>query len=176
LWSWKPKAAEKLGVPEVVAKPEAAPVEEPAKVEEPAPAPPPEQAAQVEEPEVPTTEPTAPKVTWQELEAGLSPNTRTFLSMLQSRTRLTISAAQDALGLPQGKAVGGMIGALTQKATKLDLPLPFSSVKSRSGQRMWAWLPSVAKKLGIETVVKEAVAEEAEPVEAKVEEPGGSRT
>jgi len=185
MWAWKPKAAEKLGVPAPVAKEEPAAEVEVPKAEEPAPKPnkkPATKRAKAEksqaapspaaEPEK-RAEPPAPEkptITWTEFEAGLSENTRIFLSMLQTRTRLTMSAAQEALGLPKGKAVGGMIGALTQKATKFGFELPFSSVKSRGGQRMWAWLPSVAKKLGIEAVVKEA-APEPEPVEAKVEEP-----
>ena len=102
----------------------------------------------------------APKVPWATFVAGLSRNTRIFLDVLESRGRLTITAAQAALGVAP-KGVGGITGALARKAANHDMPLPYSTAKSKTGQRMWIWRPAVAAKLGIEPPAKAAAADSA---------------
>ena len=193
LWAWRPKAAEELGVP-VPEKVEEAEPQEPAvqatEAEKPAPqkrpakkAPAEKKAVKVEEtipvaeapgpePEKATEpEPTIPRITWQEFEAGLSPKTRAFLSMLQSRTRLTVTAAQEALAIPR-KGVGGLVGAFSRKAARFGFELPFSPGTSSSGQHMWTWRASAAEKMGIpDAVVYEAGAEAVPEPEKPAGEP-----
>ncbi len=90
----------------------------------------------------------AKKPSWTTFEAGLSPQTRTFIGLVQRRGRLTMTDARSELGL-KAKGIGGMTGALSRKAQSVGMELPFSAGKTRSGQRMWAWRPKAAAELGV---------------------------
>ncbi len=98
-----------------------------------------------------------PKVPWPTFVSGLSRNTRIFLDLLESRGRLTISAAQEALAVAP-KGVGGITGALARKAQNYEMPLPFSTAHPKSGQRMWIWRPKIAAQLGIQSPSPEGAA------------------
>ena len=111
----------------------------------------------------------AKTITWQEFEVGLSEQTRTFLALVQSRTRVTMKTVSEALSLP-GKALGGITGAFARKAARYGFEVPYTQAKSPTGQRMWIWRPSVAKKLGISADVAEP------PAEPEPEAPARTKT
>ena len=67
---------------------------------------------------------------------------------MQARSRLTLSSAQEDLGIPSD-GVGEVVDAFAEKAAGFGFDLPYTSVKTKTGQRMWIWRPAVAKELGI---------------------------
>ncbi len=82
-------------------------------------------------------------MSWARFEGTLTNNTRRFLAELQKRGRLTLTQAINLLvlqdGREPGKSVGGMIGAMSRKASNHGVPLPFETTENKFGERMWVW-------------------------------------
>ena len=58
-----------------------------------------------------------PDVTWEEVMATLTPQTLKFLELVREKRQVTMSQAIKALGLTNPKALGGLTGALSRKAS-----------------------------------------------------------
>ena len=135
IWNWRPSVARKLGIPEQVVEevvekePVEAPVAKRAAFKKKAPAP--------QEP-----------LSWEQFFNALPEQTRTFIGLVQARSRLTMSSAQEALGIPE-EGVTEVVDAFAEQAVGSGFDLPYTSVKTKTGQRMWIWRPAVAKELGI---------------------------
>ena len=76
--------------------------------------------------------------TWEAFEVGLTENHRKFLGIVESRGPIGLVAVAESLALP-GKAIGGLVGSLVRKAANRGVTLPFETVPTESGDRVWKW-------------------------------------
>ena len=79
---------------------------------------------------------------WGAFVATLSPTTQSFLALLEAKGEVTMAQAVKHLKLKQNKAMGGLTGALSRKAARNGIALPFKQSQNRKGQRTWVWSPS----------------------------------
>ncbi len=83
--------------------------------------------------------PAAPKLTWEQLLATLTPQTQEFLRLLEGQGKVTMAQAVKALKLRQNKSMGGLTGALSRKARGAGVALPYHQAKNKKGERIWVW-------------------------------------
>ena len=83
--------------------------------------------------------------TWEELEVTLSATTRKFLALVATKGKIGLAEALEELGLPGGKSLGGLTGALARKAGNRGIELPYEQHKDGDGVRMWVAKASAAE-------------------------------
>lgn len=81
----------------------------------------------------------APDDQWTTYFNALPEPSRRFLTLLESRGRLTVDEAVSELGLKSSKAMGGLTGAMARWAPKHGIELPFEKSKDDDGNRCWTW-------------------------------------
>ncbi len=85
--------------------------------------------------------PDSPTMNWEAFMETLTPATQEFIGLVRDNGKLTMTQAVKALKMSQNKAMGGLTGALSRKAARNGIELPYRQVKTRSGERMWVWKP-----------------------------------
>ncbi len=83
--------------------------------------------------------PASPTMEWDSFLETLTPTTQEFLSLIKDNGKLTMTDAVKKLKMSQNKAMGGLTGALSRKAARNGLELPFRQLKTREGERVWVW-------------------------------------
>lgn len=76
---------------------------------------------------------------WRAYLDGLSENSRRFLTLLEQRGRLTLEEALEQLGLPGGKALGGITGPIGRWTPKNGFSVPYATHEDPHGVRYWVW-------------------------------------
>lgn len=83
--------------------------------------------------------PSEPTMSWDAFVKTLTPATQDFIKMLKKSGKVTMTDAVKALKMSQNKAMGGLTGALSRKAARNGISLPFRQVSGRKGERAWTW-------------------------------------
>ena len=83
--------------------------------------------------------PSSPTMDWEAFMETLTPATQEFIGLVRDNGKLTMTDAVKKLKMTKNKAMGGLTGALSRKAARNGIDLPFRQVKTRKGERMWVW-------------------------------------
>lgn len=86
--------------------------------------------------------PDSPTMDWASFKETLTPATQDFINLVRDNGKLTMTDAVKKLKMTQNKAMGGLTGALSRKAARNGISLPYRQLKTRKGERMWVWTPA----------------------------------
>lgn len=72
---------------------------------------------------------------------SLPERSQEFLSLVESRGKVSIDEAMQALELTERKALGGIMGSISRWAPVRGVRIPIEAKKTRDGDRIWSWVP-----------------------------------
>jgi hypothetical protein len=71
---------------------------------------------------------------------SLPERSQEFLSLVESRGKVSIDEAMQALELTERKALGGIMGSISRWAPVRGVRIPIEAKKTRDGDRIWSWV------------------------------------